>query len=57
MIDVKKAQLELPFLNEKKEVKPKGKTTKKQLSREDSSFILKLNNEDKEIDIGNTKPE
>ncbi|MCZ2338957.1 MAG: hypothetical protein LC127_12380 [Chitinophagales bacterium] len=54
---MKKEQTELPFLNKKIEVKPKGKATKKQLSREDSSFILKLNNEDKEINIGNTKPE
>lgn len=52
MIDVKKAQLELPFLNEKKEVKPKGKTTKKQLSREDSSFILGIKEDKETTDAG-----
>ncbi len=53
---MKKEQTELLFLNKKKEVKPKGKTTKKQLSREDSSFILGIK-EDKETKIEDTKPE
>jgi hypothetical protein len=53
---MKKDQTELPFLSKKKEVKPKGKTTKKQLSREDSSFILGIK-EDKETTDAGVKSE
>lgn len=50
---------ELPFLKKKREVKSKkeGKTKKKQLSREDSSFILGIKEPIKETKSADTKPE